>query len=89
MFYFYLFIFYISFDRRLGAEFINVIEFLGEISRLVGNEWKSLPVSTKQMWEEKAAKCNEETTARGTESVNLHAYSVYAVYVLEKCSDIL
>ncbi|XP_038219745.1 protein polybromo-1-like [Zerene cesonia] len=36
----------------------------GEISRIVGNEWRSLPASTKQCWEERAARCNEETAAR-------------------------
>ncbi|CAH2096950.1 unnamed protein product [Euphydryas editha] len=36
----------------------------GEISRIVGNEWRSLPASTKQSWEERAARCNEETAAR-------------------------
>ncbi|XP_048486476.1 protein polybromo-1 isoform X3 [Plutella xylostella] len=36
----------------------------GEISRIVGNEWRSLPASTKQSWEERAAKCNEETSAK-------------------------
>ncbi|KAG6449065.1 protein polybromo-1 isoform X3 [Manduca sexta] len=36
----------------------------GEISRIVGNEWRSLPAATKQSWEERAARCNEETSAR-------------------------
>ncbi|XP_041985190.1 protein polybromo-1 isoform X2 [Aricia agestis] len=36
----------------------------GEISRIVGNEWRSLPAATKQSWEERAARCNEETAAR-------------------------
>lgn len=35
----------------------------GEISRIVGNEWRSLPASEKQAWEEKASKLNEETKA--------------------------
>ncbi|XP_049880509.1 protein polybromo-1 isoform X2 [Pectinophora gossypiella] len=41
----------------------------GEISRIVGNEWRSLPTSTKQSWEERAAKCNEETSARLAEEM--------------------
>ncbi|CAG4978753.1 unnamed protein product [Colias eurytheme] len=41
----------------------------GEISRIVGNEWRSLPASTKQCWEERAAKCNEETAARLAEEM--------------------
>ncbi|XP_050553986.1 protein polybromo-1 isoform X8 [Spodoptera frugiperda] len=42
---------------------------LGEISRIVGNEWRSLPASTKQSWEERAARCNEETSARLAEEM--------------------
>ncbi|KAJ0170793.1 hypothetical protein K1T71_013565 [Dendrolimus kikuchii] len=41
----------------------------GEISRIVGNEWRSLPASTKQSWEERATKCNEETSARLAEEM--------------------
>ncbi|CAK1541028.1 unnamed protein product [Leptosia nina] len=41
----------------------------GEISRIVGNEWRSLPASTKQCWEERAARCNEETAARLAEEM--------------------
>ncbi|XP_047525379.1 protein polybromo-1 isoform X6 [Pieris napi] len=41
----------------------------GEISRIVGNEWRSLPGSTKQSWEERAARCNEETAARLAEEM--------------------
>ncbi|EEB13504.1 predicted protein [Pediculus humanus corporis] len=32
----------------------------GEISRMVGNEWRQLTAEVKQSWEEKAAKMNEE-----------------------------
>ncbi|KAL3277952.1 hypothetical protein HHI36_013292 [Cryptolaemus montrouzieri] len=35
----------------------------GEISRIVGVEWRSLSTSEKQTWEERAAKMNEETKA--------------------------
>lgn len=35
----------------------------GDISRIVGSEWKSLPTTEKQVWEEKASKLNEETKA--------------------------
>ncbi|XP_045540013.1 protein polybromo-1 [Papilio machaon] len=41
----------------------------GEISRIVGNEWRSLPAATKQSWEERAARCNEETSARLAEEM--------------------
>ncbi|XP_026322963.1 protein polybromo-1 isoform X2 [Hyposmocoma kahamanoa] len=40
-----------------------------EISRIVGNEWRSLPTSTKQSWEERAARCNEETSAKLAEEM--------------------
>ncbi|PSN42113.1 hypothetical protein C0J52_02963 [Blattella germanica] len=36
----------------------------GEISRIVGNEWRNLPAQEKQCWEERAAKVNEETAAK-------------------------
>lgn len=39
----------------------------GEISRIVGNEWRNLPSHEKQSWEEKAAKVNEETAAKHAE----------------------
>lgn len=35
----------------------------GEISRMVGNDWKSLPASVKQSWEDRANKLNEEAAA--------------------------
>lgn len=35
----------------------------GDISRIVGSEWKSLSTSEKQIWEERASKLNEETKA--------------------------
>ncbi|KAL0860989.1 hypothetical protein ABMA27_009518 [Loxostege sticticalis] len=41
----------------------------GEISRIVGNEWRSLPAATKQSWEERAARCNEETSAKLAEEM--------------------
>lgn len=39
----------------------------GDISRLVGNEWRSLPAFEKQVWEERAAKCNEENAQKFAE----------------------
>ncbi|XP_073978285.1 protein polybromo isoform X2 [Rhodnius prolixus] len=32
----------------------------GEVSRIVGNEWRKLPASEKAAWEERAARINEE-----------------------------
>lgn len=39
----------------------------GEISRLVGNEWRSLPAYEKQIWEERASKMNEENALKFAE----------------------
>ncbi|KAH8243896.1 hypothetical protein KR032_011238 [Drosophila birchii] len=35
----------------------------GDISRMVGTEWKNLPASAKQSWEDRASRQNEETAA--------------------------
>lgn len=39
----------------------------GDISRMVGNEWRSLPAFEKQVWEEKASKMNEENAIKFAE----------------------
>lgn len=39
----------------------------GDISRLVGNEWRSLPAFERQIWEEKAQKYNEESALKFAE----------------------
>lgn len=36
----------------------------GEISKIVGNEWRSLSAGEKQAWEEKASKINEDMKAQ-------------------------
>ncbi|GBP69254.1 Protein polybromo-1 [Eumeta japonica] len=53
-----------SSEVRKAISASNPESSFGEISRIVGNEWRSLPASTKQSWEERAARCNEETSAR-------------------------
>uniref|UniRef100_A0A1B6CN38 Protein polybromo-1 n=1 Tax=Clastoptera arizonana TaxID=38151 RepID=A0A1B6CN38_9HEMI len=40
----------------------------GEVSRIVGNEWRNLPANEKMIWEEKAARMNEETVAKMAEA---------------------
>ncbi|XP_023319103.1 protein polybromo-1 isoform X2 [Trichogramma pretiosum] len=43
----------------------------GEISRMVGNEWRKLTPAEKSMWEERASKLNDEGgPVRGTLSAN-------------------
>lgn len=56
---------YILYSRHVRRQVVqnNPESNFGEISRLVGNEWRSLPASEKQAWEEKASKLNEETKA--------------------------
>lgn len=39
----------------------------GDISRMVGNEWRMMPANEKQLWEEKASRNNEESAARFAE----------------------
>ncbi|KAI5696147.1 hypothetical protein M8J75_008836 [Diaphorina citri] len=43
----------------------------GEVSRIVGNEWRSLPAAEKTIWEEKAARINEES-AKHNAQVQAH-----------------
>ncbi|XP_064554339.1 protein polybromo-1 [Drosophila montana] len=52
-----------SSDVRKGISQSNPDATFGDISRLVGNEWKSLPSSVKQSWEDRANKLNEEAAA--------------------------
>lgn len=56
---------YILYSREVRKQVVqnNPESNFGEISRIVGNEWRSLPSNEKQMWEEKASKLNEETKA--------------------------
>lgn len=48
----------------LGICSANPDASFGDISRMVGNEWKNLPASVKQSWEDRASRINEETAAR-------------------------
>ncbi|KAJ8910037.1 hypothetical protein NQ315_015242, partial [Exocentrus adspersus] len=56
---------YILYSREVRKQIVqnNPESTFGGISRIVGSEWKSLPSSEKQQWEEKASKLNEETKA--------------------------
>lgn len=58
-----------SSEVRKAISANNPESSFGEISRLVGNDWRSLPTSTKQSWEERAARCNEETAAKLAEEM--------------------
>ncbi|XP_002020207.2 protein polybromo-1 [Drosophila persimilis] len=52
-----------SSEVRKGICQSNPEASFGDISRMVGNEWKNLPSSVKQSWEDRASKQNEETAA--------------------------
>ncbi|XP_039291348.1 protein polybromo-1 isoform X3 [Nilaparvata lugens] len=54
-------------DIRKGIASSNPDKGFGEVSRMVGNEWRKLPTSEKIAYEEKAARLNEETTAKFAE----------------------
>ncbi|KAJ8985335.1 hypothetical protein NQ317_008366 [Molorchus minor] len=56
---------YILYSREVRKQVVqnNPESKFGDISRIVGSEWKSLPTNEKQQWEEKASKLNEETKA--------------------------
>lgn len=56
---------YILYSREVRKQVVqnNPESTFGDISRIVGSEWKSLPQHEKQQWEEKASKLNEETKA--------------------------
>ncbi|XP_018906134.2 protein polybromo-1 isoform X2 [Bemisia tabaci] len=53
-----------SSDIRRTVSQNNPDRSFGEVSRIVGNEWRSLPSNVKMTWEEKAARMNEVTVAR-------------------------
>lgn len=57
---------YILYSREVRKQIVqnNPDSNFGEISKIVGNEWRSLPANEKQTWEERASKLNEETKAQ-------------------------
>ncbi|XP_025829015.1 protein polybromo-1 isoform X3 [Agrilus planipennis] len=57
---------YILYSREVRKQVVqnNPDSNFGEISKIVGNEWRSLPAIEKQSWEEKATKMNEENKAQ-------------------------
>lgn len=53
-----------SSDIRRAVSAQNPESTFGDVSRIVGNEWRNLPQEVKTQWEEKAAKMNEEMAAK-------------------------
>lgn len=56
---------YILYSREVRKRIVqnNPESNFGEISKIVGNEWRSLSAGEKQLWEEKASKMNEDMKA--------------------------
>ncbi|XP_017786877.1 PREDICTED: protein polybromo-1 [Nicrophorus vespilloides] len=83
---------YILYSREVRKTVVanNPNSSFGEISRIVGNEWKSLSTTEKIAWEEKASKQNDETKARFLEegdSCNSPAPSTHPDHIFECCWD--
>ncbi|KAK0181294.1 hypothetical protein PV327_003587 [Microctonus hyperodae] len=59
---------YILYSSKMRTQITqnNPESSFGEISRIVGNEWRKLPAGEKQAWEERAVKMNEGGDSRGT-----------------------
>lgn len=53
-----------SSDVRRAVTQNNPLRTFGEVSRIVGNEWKKLSPVDKNMWEERAGRINDETMAK-------------------------
>lgn len=53
-----------SSEHRKGICASNPDCTFGEVSRIVGNEWRSLPDHEKAAWEQRASKINEENAAK-------------------------
>uniref|UniRef100_T1J6Q3 Polybromo-1 n=1 Tax=Strigamia maritima TaxID=126957 RepID=T1J6Q3_STRMM len=64
---------YILFASEVRKSFIaqNPDSSFGEISRIVGTEWRNLPPATKSEYEERAQKMNEESAAKEVAAENL------------------
>ncbi|XP_063981856.1 protein polybromo-1 isoform X1 [Diachasmimorpha longicaudata] len=71
---------YILYSSKMRTQITqnNPDSTFGEISRIVGNEWRKLPAGEKQAWEERAVKMNEggegKTTGTGTGIPNDQVY---------------
>ncbi|XP_065223085.1 protein polybromo-1 isoform X3 [Planococcus citri] len=57
---------YILYSSEMRKTFTqsNPAHTFGEVSRIVGNAWKKLPIHEKNEWEEKAIRINAETLAK-------------------------
>ncbi|XP_076249117.1 protein polybromo isoform X1 [Calliopsis andreniformis] len=79
---------YILYSSKMRTQITqnNPESSFGEISRIVGNEWRKLPAGEKQAWEERAIKMNEDGGQLKGTSVSVGTNSVQDV-VYECCWD--
>lgn len=61
-----------SSERRKSKVQENPECKFGEISRMIGNEWRALPPSERQMYEDRASKLNEDNAAKYAEELALN-----------------
>lgn len=61
-----------SSERRKGKVDENPECKFGEISRMIGNDWRALPQSERQMWEDKATRINEKNSAKYAEELAIN-----------------
>ncbi|XP_022702006.1 protein polybromo-1-like isoform X2 [Varroa jacobsoni] len=66
-----------STERRKEITVENPDRSFGELSRMLGNEWKELPPETKALYEEKAAKQNEINKIKHAEMFNVNNSIAY------------
>ncbi|KAL6428036.1 hypothetical protein ACFW04_008427 [Cataglyphis niger] len=67
---------YILYSSKMRTQITqnNPESSFGEISRIVGNEWRKLPAGEKQAWEERAIKMNEDGgQLKGTTTIGTNA----------------
>lgn len=74
-----------SCEVRKGICQSNPESTFGDISRMVGNEWKNLPASVRQSWEDKATKMNEENAAKHFEDQLNHGSPIPAENQIFEC----
>lgn len=67
-----------SSERRKGKVDENPDCKFGEISRMIGNDWRALPSSERQMWEDRATRINENNAAKYAEEMALNGDKITA-----------
>ncbi|XP_046833139.1 protein polybromo-1 isoform X2 [Vespa velutina] len=79
---------YILYSSKMRTQITqnNPESSFGEISRIVGNEWRKLPAGEKQAWEERAIKMNEDGGQLKGSSITVGSNALQDV-VYECCWD--